>query len=68
MPTDLLELAGNPREFKLTYTDNQFTLVPQTADVVDSMRKKKARTCRVCGHEIPGGKFICPNCGSQVTV
>jgi predicted RNA-binding Zn-ribbon protein involved in translation (DUF1610 family) len=42
--------------------------VPQSADVVDTMRAKKARICRVCGAEIPGGKFICSNCGSQVTV
>jgi energy-coupling factor transporter ATP-binding protein EcfA2 len=68
MPTDLLNLAGNPKEFRLSYTDNRFTLVPQTGEVVDAMREKKTRMCRVCGSEIPGGKFICSNCGSQVTV
>ncbi|TFG96490.1 ATP-binding cassette domain-containing protein, partial [Candidatus Thorarchaeota archaeon] len=68
MPTDLLNLAGNPREFRITYADNHFTLEPQLSDVIDSMRAKKARICRVCGSEIPGGKFICSNCGSQVTV
>lgn len=68
MPTDLLDLAGDPREFKITYEDNRFILDPQDTDVIDSMRAKKARICRVCGSEIPGGKFICSNCGSQVTV
>ena len=68
MPTDLLNLAGNPREFRLSYADNMFKLEPQTGEVVDAMRQKKARMCRVCGSEIPGGKFICSNCGSQVTV
>jgi ABC-type lipoprotein export system ATPase subunit len=66
MPTDLLDLAGNPQEFKLIYSDDKFILMPQTADVVDTMRAKKTRTCRVCGTRIPAGKFICPNCGSQV--
>jgi ABC-type lipoprotein export system ATPase subunit len=68
MPTDLLDLAGDPREFRLSYVDDKFILVPQTGEVVDQMREKKARLCRVCGHKIPGGKFICSNCGSQVTV
>ncbi len=66
MPTDLLEMAGNPSEFKISYDDGKFILVPQKGDVVDSMRAKKVRTCRVCGSEIPQGKFICPNCGSTV--
>jgi len=68
MPTDLLDLAGDPREFRLTYVDDKFILVPQTGEVIDQMRERKARICRVCGSEIPGGKFICSNCGSQVTV
>ena len=68
MPTDLLDLAGSPREFRLSYVDDKFILVPQTGEVVDQMREKKTRTCRVCGSEIPAGKFICSNCGSQVTV
>jgi len=68
MPTDLLDLAGDPREFKISYEDNRFVLEPQLGDVIDLMRAKKDRTCRVCGESIPGGKFICANCGSQVTV
>ncbi|MHA1864659.1 MAG: ABC transporter ATP-binding protein [Candidatus Thorarchaeota archaeon] len=68
MPTDMLDLAGDPREFKITYEDNRFILDPQDTDIIDSMRQKKERICRVCGSEIPGGKFICSNCGSQVTV
>jgi len=68
MPTDMLDLAGDPREFRISYADNRFILEPQGIDVIDSMRAKKARICRVCGSDIPGGKFICSNCGSQVTV
>ncbi|NHI84278.1 MAG: ATP-binding cassette domain-containing protein [Candidatus Thorarchaeota archaeon] len=68
MPMELLELAGNPKEFKITYRDNKFILEPQVGDIVDSIRVRKARTCRVCGSDIPAGKYICPNCGSQVTV
>lgn len=68
MPTDLLEMAGNPTEFKITYEDekDKFILEPQKAGVVDEMRVKKKRTCRVCGHEIEPGSFICSNCGSTV--
>jgi ABC-type lipoprotein export system ATPase subunit len=67
MPMELLELAGNPKEFRISYADNRFFLEPQLGEVVDSMRVRKVRDCRVCGTEIPSGKFICPNCGSQVT-
>jgi ABC-type lipoprotein export system ATPase subunit len=68
MPTDLLEAAGDPSEFKITYEDekDRFILEPQKAGVVDEMRVKKTRTCRVCGHEIEPGSFICRNCGSTV--
>ncbi|MHA2084505.1 MAG: ABC transporter ATP-binding protein [Candidatus Thorarchaeota archaeon] len=66
MPTDLLEQAGNPTEFRISYDDDRFTLVPQKGDIVEEMRIKKTRTCRVCGHEIAAGKFICANCGSTV--
>ncbi|MGY5876676.1 MAG: ABC transporter ATP-binding protein [Candidatus Thorarchaeota archaeon] len=66
MPLDLLEQAGNPSEFRISYTDGRFVLVPQTGELVDTMRIKKTRTCRVCGHEIGAGKFICSNCGSIV--
>ncbi len=66
MPLDLLEQAGNPTEFRISYADGRFILVPQTGGVIDTVRERKARTCRVCGHEIPVGKFICPNCGSTV--
>ena len=64
MPTDLLEQAGNPTEFRISYDDDRFVLVPQKGDIVEEMRIKKTRTCRVCGHEIAAGKFICANCGS----
>ena len=66
MPTDLLEQAGNPTEFRISYDDDRFILVPQKGDIVEEMRIKKTRTCRVCGHEIAAGKFICANCGSTV--
>ncbi|MCK5302599.1 MAG: hypothetical protein KAJ96_05600, partial [Candidatus Thorarchaeota archaeon] len=66
MPTDLLERAGNPTEFRITLENGKFILVPQVGDVIDTMRVRKIRTCRVCGHEIPRGKFICANCGSTV--
>jgi putative ABC transport system ATP-binding protein len=66
MPIDLLERAGNPSEFRISFENGRFILVPQIAGVVDEMRERKARTCRVCGHEIQQGKFICPNCGSTV--
>ncbi|MHA2348065.1 MAG: ATP-binding cassette domain-containing protein, partial [Candidatus Thorarchaeota archaeon] len=66
MPTDLLEQAGNPTEFRISYDDDCFVLVPQKGDIVEEMRIKKTRTCRVCGHEIGAGKFICANCGSTV--
>ncbi len=66
MPLDLLEMAGNPTEFRISYSDGRFILVPQKAGVLDVARERKARTCRVCGHEIPPGKFICPNCGSTL--
>jgi len=64
MPTDLLELAGNPSEFQISYENDRFILVPQIGEV--AARIKKTRTCRVCGHEIAQGKFICANCGSTV--
>lgn len=64
MPTDLLELAGNPSEFQISYQDDRFILVPQVGEV--AARIKKTRTCRVCGNEIAQGKFICANCGSTV--
>ncbi|MGD9381185.1 MAG: ABC transporter ATP-binding protein [Candidatus Thorarchaeota archaeon] len=67
MPMELLELAGNPKEFRISYNDNRFTLEPQLGEIVDRMRVRRVRNCRVCGTEIPGGKFICPNCGSQVS-
>ncbi len=66
MPTDLLERAGNPTEFRITLENGKFILVPQVGDIIDTMRVRKTRTCRVCGHEIPQGKFICANCGSTV--
>jgi putative ABC transport system ATP-binding protein len=66
MPTDLLEAAGDPTEFKITFVDGRFILEPQLGDVVETVRERKVRTCRVCGHEIPQGKFICTNCGSTV--
>jgi ABC-type lipoprotein export system ATPase subunit len=66
MPIDLLERAGNPTEFKISFEDGKFILVPQIGDLVDTMRIKKMRTCRVCGAVIPSGKFICPNCGSTI--
>ncbi|TXT57784.1 MAG: hypothetical protein BAJATHORv1_10491 [Candidatus Thorarchaeota archaeon] len=66
MPTDLLELAGNPDEFKISWEDDRFILIPRTGDEVEVSVAKKARTCRVCGQEIPAGKFICANCGSTV--
>ena len=66
MPTDLLEAAGDPTEFRISFTDGKFILEPQLGEVVDTVRERKVRTCRVCGHEIPQGKFICPNCGSTV--
>ncbi|MGD2073117.1 MAG: ATP-binding cassette domain-containing protein, partial [Candidatus Thorarchaeota archaeon] len=66
MPTDLLEKAGNPTEFKISFEDGKFILVPQVGEMVDAMRTKKIRTCRVCGGVIPAGKFICPNCGSTI--
>jgi putative ABC transport system ATP-binding protein len=66
MPLDLLEQAGNPSEFRISFENGRFILVPQTGEVVETMRVKKAKTCRVCGAEIPAGKFICPNCGSTV--
>ncbi len=64
MPTDLLEIAGNPTEFHISFEDDRFILVPQIGEVAE--RIKKVRTCRVCGHEIAHGKFICANCGSTV--
>ncbi len=66
MPLDLLEQAGNPTEFKISFENGQFILVPQTGDVVDSMRIQKGRLCRVCGSHIAAGKFICSNCGSTI--
>ncbi|UCE10129.1 MAG: ATP-binding cassette domain-containing protein [Candidatus Thorarchaeota archaeon] len=66
MPTDLLEAAGNPTQFRISFEDGRFILVPQLEDVVDTMRIQRTRTCRVCGNEIPQGKFICPNCGSTI--
>ncbi|MHA1636930.1 MAG: ABC transporter ATP-binding protein [Candidatus Thorarchaeota archaeon] len=66
MPIDLLEQAGNPTEFRISYEDGRFLLDPQVSGVVEAMREKKTRTCRVCGHEIQAGKFICSNCGSTV--
>ncbi|TFG15046.1 ATP-binding cassette domain-containing protein [Candidatus Thorarchaeota archaeon] len=66
MPTDLLELAGNPSQFRISFEDDRFILVPHKEDMSDTMRVKKVITCRVCGEEIPQGKFICPNCGSTV--
>ncbi|MFW9848871.1 MAG: ABC transporter ATP-binding protein [Candidatus Thorarchaeota archaeon] len=64
MPTDLLEMAGNPTEFQISFENDRFILVPQTGEVAE--RVQKVRTCRVCGHEIAQGKFICANCGSTV--
>jgi ABC-type lipoprotein export system ATPase subunit len=64
MPTDLLEMAGNPTEFQISFENDQFILVPQVGEVAE--RVKKTRTCRVCGQEIAQGKFICANCGSTV--
>jgi putative ABC transport system ATP-binding protein len=66
MPTDLLERAGNPKEFRISFEDDRFILVPQTGEVVDTVRLRKERVCRVCGSTIPGGSFICPNCGSTI--
>ena len=66
MPIDLLEQAGNPTEFRISYENDRFILVPQLSGVVEDMRTRKVRTCRVCGHEIQAGKFICSNCGSTV--
>ena len=64
MPTDLLEAAGNPTEFQISYEDDRFVLVPQVGEIAE--RVQKIRTCRVCGHEIALGTFICSNCGSTV--
>ncbi len=66
MPLDLLEAAGNPTEFRISYADDRFILEPQLGDMVEAMREVKIHTCRVCGKAIPQGKFICPNCGSTV--
>lgn len=66
MPIDLLERAGNPTQFRISYDNNRFILEPQEDDISDTQRIQKVHTCRVCGHEIPQGKFICPNCGSTV--
>ncbi len=66
MPTDLLEMAGNPTQFRISFEDGRFILEPHKDDMAETMRVQKVRTCRVCGHEIPKGKFICPNCGSTV--
>jgi len=66
MPTDLLERAGNPTEFRITYEDGKFILIPQRGEVVDTLRTKQVRRCRVCGHEIPVGSYICSNCGSTI--
>ncbi len=66
MPTDLLEKAGNPTEFRITYEDGKFILIPQTGEVVDALRTRQVRICRVCGHEIPPGSYICSNCGSTI--
>ncbi len=66
MPLDLLDAAGNPTEFRISYVDNKFILEPQLGDMVEAMREVKIITCRVCGKVVPQGKFICPNCGSTV--
>jgi len=66
MPFDLLQMAGNPSEFRISYEDERFILTPQKGRAIDGARIQRARTCRVCGAEIPAGKFICPNCGSTV--
>ncbi len=66
MPTDLLELAGNPTEFRISYEDGRFILVPQRGEIVDEVRRTTVRICRVCGHEIAPGSYICSNCGSTV--
>lgn len=66
MPTDLLERAGNPTEFRITLEGDRFVLVPQKSQVVDSIRKRQTRICRVCGSEMAPGSFICSNCGSTV--
>ena len=66
MPIDLLERAGNPTQFRISYENNRFILEPQKDDISDIQRIQKVHTCRVCGNEIPQGKFICPNCGSTV--
>ncbi|MFX0108924.1 MAG: ABC transporter ATP-binding protein, partial [Candidatus Hodarchaeota archaeon] len=68
LPLDMLEAAGNPDEFRISFDSNRFILEPQIDSLVDQIREKKTRTCRVCGTTIAPGKFICSNCGSQVTV
>ncbi|NWF95065.1 MAG: ATP-binding cassette domain-containing protein [Candidatus Thorarchaeota archaeon] len=66
MPVDLLEKAGNPSEFRISFEDGRFILVPQKGDIVDDIRVRQKRICRVCGAEIPQGSYICNNCGSTI--